>query len=62
MVKENIESAAKNEKFDNLVNPALPKNMAGVLKPDKAFLIKNQKPRFGKWIFIFYFYIFSTFI
>ena len=53
MVKETIKSAAKNENFDNLVIPKLLKNIAGVPKPDKAFVIENQKSRFGKRIFIF---------
>ena len=48
MVKETIESAAKNEKFDDLVIPKLPKYIAGVPKPDKTFVIENQKSIFGK--------------
>ena len=48
MAKETIKSPAKNEKFDNLVIPKLLKNTAGVPKPDKAFVIENQKSRFGK--------------
>ena len=48
MVKETIESAAKNKKFDGLVIPKLSRNIAGVPKPDKAFVIQNQKSRFGK--------------
>ena len=52
IVKENIKPAAKNENFDDLVSPKRPKNITGVPKPDKAFVIKNQKSRFGKWIFI----------
>ena len=42
MVKETIESAAKNETFDDL------KNIAGVPKPEKAFVIENQKSKLGK--------------
>ena len=48
MVKETIESAGKNEKFDDLVIPKLPKNIPGVPKPDKASAIEDQKSRFGK--------------
>ena len=49
MMKETMESAAKEKKFDDLVIPELPKNVAGVPKPDfKAFVIENQKSRFGK--------------
>ena len=48
MVKKTIKSAAKNENFNDLVIPKLPKNIAGVPKPDKAFVIENQKSRFGK--------------
>ena len=48
-----IKSAAINEKFDNLVIPKLPKNIAGVPKPDKTFVIENQESRSGKRIFIF---------
>ena len=50
---ETIKSVAKNEKFDNLVIPKLPKNIAGVPKADKAFAIENQKSRFAKRIFTF---------
>ena len=39
MVKETIKSAAKNEKFDDLVIPKQPKDMTGVRKPHKAFVI-----------------------
>ena len=48
MAKETIKSAAKNEKFNDLVIPKLPKNIAGLPNPDKAFVIENQKSRFGK--------------
>ena len=48
MVKVTIDSAVKNEKFDNPVIPKLLKNMARVPKLDKAFFIENQKSRFGK--------------
>ena len=48
IVKETIKSAGKNEMFDDLVIPKLPKNIAEVPKPDKAFVIEKQKSRFGK--------------
>ena len=48
MVKETIESAAKNEKSDDLVIPKLPKNIPGIPKPDKASAIEDLKSRFGK--------------
>ena len=51
MVNETIELAAKNEKFNDLAISKLPRNVAGVQKPHKAFVIKNQKSRFGEWIF-----------
>ena len=53
MVKYTIESAVKNEKFDDLVIPKQPKTIARVPKPDKSFVMENQKSIFGKWIFIF---------
>ena len=53
MVKETIESATKNETFDELVILKLSKIIAGVPKPEKAFVIENQKSKLGKWIFIF---------
>ena len=46
--EEAIESAAKNEKFGDLVIPKLPKNITGVPEPDKAFVIENQNSRFSK--------------
>ena len=48
MVKETIESAAKNETLDDLVILKLSKNIAGVPKPEKAFVIENQKSKLGK--------------
>ena len=48
MVKETIELAAKNEKFNNLVISKLLRNVAGVQKPDKAFVIRSQKSGFGE--------------
>ena len=53
MVKETIDPATKNVKFDNLIILKLPKNIAAVLRLNKAFVIENEKSRFGKWIFIF---------
>ena len=51
MVKKTIKSAAKNENFNDLVIPKLPKNIAGVPKPDWKvnfhFLI----------VYIFYIYL-----
>ena len=46
MVKETIKSAAKHQIFDDLVIPKMPKSIAGVPKPDRAFVIENQKSRF----------------
>ena len=47
-MNETIELAAKNEKFNDLAISKLPRNVAGVQKPHKAFVIKNQKSRFGE--------------
>ena len=42
MVKETIESAAKNEKFDHLVIPKLSKNIAGVKTLTKLLLLRTK--------------------
>ena len=46
-VKETIEAAAKNETFDELILPVIPKIIAKIPKPDKQSVIQNQKSRFG---------------
>ena len=47
MVKETIECASKNERFERAVIPNLPKNIAPTPKPEKSVIIQNQISRFG---------------
>ena len=47
MLKETIESVAKDQRLENPILPSLPRNIASVPKPEKSTVIQNQLSRFG---------------